>query len=237
MTLPAAFQNNFEKFCPNAPTLKVLEAGGGSTNHLALPDHAHITTIDISQEQLDRNAYAHEKIHGDLETFDFSNNTFDIIICWDVIEHLKNPKKALDNLAGTLSPNGILVLGAPIVNSAKGIITKFTPHAFHILAHKFLLRSKNAGLPGYAPFPTHMRLFIAPHNLKRHIEKNNQKVVFLKKVQSIHVDYLFKKSKILWSLYKGFSIAAAAMTLGYIKASSTDFMMIVKEPARADATS
>ena len=50
--------------------LSVLEAGGGSATFLRGFDREFaFTTIDISQEQLDRNSYAVEKILGDIQAF------------------------------------------------------------------------------------------------------------------------------------------------------------------------
>ena len=231
MGLSEDFQANFDRFCPPKDGLHVLEAGGGSTSHLALPKSAYITTIDISSEQLERNAYAQEKILGDLETFHFEGKKFDVIVCWDVIEHLKNPRLAFDNLLSALSDQGILVFGAPIVNSAKGLITKFTPHSFHILIHRYFLHSKNAGKLGYAPFPTYMRLFIAPNRLRRYAEKRKKEVVCYDRVESIHVTYLYEKSRILWAAYKSFSYVMSFASCGSIHPTATDFMMIIKNPS------
>ena len=216
---------------PKKEELSVLEAGGGSTSHFALPDSAFVTTIDISPEQIERNCYAQEKIVGDLETFKFDNRKFDLIICWDVIEHLKNPRAALDNLLSALSSHGIIVIGAPIVNSTKGLITKFTPHIFHVLAYRFLLRSKKAGKPGYPPFPTYLKFFISPENLRRYVESHSKEVVSLHKLESVHVARLRERSKILWLIYKFLSHGLGTISAGYVHASDTDFMMIIKNRA------
>ena len=216
------------RLCPNKQKLSVLEAGGGSTSHFTLPDSAFVTTIDISPEQIDRNSYAQEKILGDIERFDFDDRKFDLIICWDVIEHLKDPRSAIDNLLNALNDQGIIVIGAPIVNSTKGLITKFTPHAFHVIAYKFLLHSKNAGRPGYPPFPTFLRLFISPENLKRYVESRSNEVVSIQKIQSTHIAKLRERSILLWMMYKLLSHGLSFASAGYVHASATDFMMIAK---------
>ena len=38
---------------------------------------------------------------------------FDVIVCFEVIEHTDEPDRVLDQLAGALRPNGILVISSP----------------------------------------------------------------------------------------------------------------------------
>jgi 2-polyprenyl-3-methyl-5-hydroxy-6-metoxy-1,4-benzoquinol methylase len=95
--------------------LSVLEAGGGSATFLRGFDREFaFTTIDISQEQLDRNSYAVEKILGDIQAFDYGNRRFDIVMCWDVLEHLAAPESALERMASAIPAGGILVVKGPI---------------------------------------------------------------------------------------------------------------------------
>lgn len=228
MSLVEKYVKEFVRLCPKKERLRVLEAGGGSVSHFSLPDCAFVTTIDISPEQIERNDYAQERIVGDLERFDFKDREFDLIICWDVIEHLKDPRSALDNILSALSPRGIVVIGAPIVNSAKGLITKFTPHVFHVFFYRFFLRSRNAGKPGYPPFPTYLNLFISPESLKRYVEDHSKEVASLQKLQSVHITQLREQSKVLWLIYRFLSHGLYVISAGYIHASDTDFMMIIK---------
>ena len=58
--------------------------------------------IDISPEQLERNAEAAEKLLGDLETFDFGDRRFDIGV--RLPEPLRNA--VLETSARTLAPTG-----------------------------------------------------------------------------------------------------------------------------------
>jgi hypothetical protein len=51
--------------------------------------------------------------------------------------------------------------------SVKGLMTKLTPHSFHVWVYQRLLGWTYAGKPGYGPFPTPMRLAMAPHTMKR----------------------------------------------------------------------
>ena len=100
---------------PDSPNSSALEAGCGSASRISIPNTFHITGIDISQSQLDRNKSLNKKILDSLETHKFENETFDLIVCWDVLEHLRYPDKVLHSFKNAIKPNGIIVLAFPNV--------------------------------------------------------------------------------------------------------------------------
>jgi 2-polyprenyl-3-methyl-5-hydroxy-6-metoxy-1,4-benzoquinol methylase len=53
----------------------------------------------------------------------FKNNFFDVVTAFDVIEHVKDYKKAIKNIFRVLKPNGIFLLSTPI--EVKGFFKKF----------------------------------------------------------------------------------------------------------------
>ncbi len=50
----------------------------------------------------------------------------DVITLWDVLEHIKSPKRAIDKLKKFLKPDGIIIVGVPNANSLDASI--FGPH-------------------------------------------------------------------------------------------------------------
>jgi SAM-dependent methyltransferase len=148
---------------------RVLDAGCGRGHVvLDLPPNAHIVGIDVSQLALERNAMLNEAIVGDLQTYPLETNSFDEIVCWDVLEHLPRPDRAFANLAQALKPGGVLTIGVPNLLSAKGLITKFTPLRFHAWVYRHVFRSfQHAGEPGYGPWKTYLRWTIRPRGLDR----------------------------------------------------------------------
>jgi SAM-dependent methyltransferase len=150
----------------NAGRLRVLEAGCGSLpREIDLGDDVHLVGIDISEDQLRRNEALDERVLGDLQTHAFAPAEFDLVLCWNVLEHLPQPERALDNFRRATSPGGLIVLKLPNVLSAKGLVTKFTPHGFHVWVYRRLLHYPNAGKEGYTPFRTFLRWSTAPHGL------------------------------------------------------------------------
>ncbi len=60
--------------------------------------------------EVERDAYF---LVGDLEELPFKNNSFDTIICSEVIEHLLEPEKALREFERVLKSKGILIATTP----------------------------------------------------------------------------------------------------------------------------
>lgn len=151
--------------------LKLLEAGCGSASHFKFANLGRMVGIDIAPEQLEVNQTVQEKILGDLQTYPLPANTFDIVVCWDVIEHLSAPREALRNLFKCVKPGGVVVLGFPNILSFKGLATKFTPFWFHELFYRWMkYKSRH--------FPTYLRLAILPNNVVKFAQRNGFSVIF-----------------------------------------------------------
>lgn len=77
-----------------------------------------INAIDISEEKI-RHLVKNAPIKNiffekqDLCKLKFKNNSFDVIICSDVLEHIKNDEKAFSELARVLKNGGTLLITVP----------------------------------------------------------------------------------------------------------------------------
>lgn len=143
---------------------RILEAGCGSGSNIFIPVNAHVVGIDISSEELDKNAAVHEKIVGDLETYELPGDAFDLVVCFDVLEHLRRPQLAMASMASSVKPNGLLLLAFPNVHSLKAVMAKYTPLWFHCAINGFVY-GKRAGDPGYINFPTVLDASISPYRM------------------------------------------------------------------------
>lgn len=134
------FQTTLERLLAGREHIDVLEAGCGSICKLPLNEDTVITGIDISEKQLRRNDQLDVKLLGDIQTYDFAEESYDVIACRFVLEHLPEPVKALDNLCRALKKDGLLILTVPNLFSFKGLVTKFTPLWFHTFVYKYVYR-------------------------------------------------------------------------------------------------
>ena len=147
--------------------MRLLDAGCGRyVKPLELADDCHVVGIDISQAALEANPDLDERIVGDLETYPLPEASFDLAVCWDVLEHLRRPELALENIIRSLKPGGRLIIGLPNLLTPKALATKFTPHRFHVLVYRRLFHFPNAGLADHGPFPTHLRWSLRPSALE-----------------------------------------------------------------------
>jgi SAM-dependent methyltransferase len=153
--------------------IRILEAGCGSMSHLRYKKDAYLVGIDISQEQLDKNAILNEKILGDIQDGSLPLSSFDLIICWDVLEHLPKPKLALKNFARAAKQGGLILLASPNILTVRGLITKCTPHWIKVLYYRHIVGFEQAGTPGNYPFKSYHRFSIVPSAIKRFAGRNN----------------------------------------------------------------
>ena len=169
-----------------AGELAVYEAGGGSTSFLPLDiwNRAHVTVVDIDADQIRNNDYAQDKILGDIQTYRFEADRFDLVVCYNVIEHLPDARSALLGFCGSLKQGGLILIGAPNPKSLSGFVTKHTPHWFHVWFYRYVLGDKKAGLPGEAPFPTFFHPLVTPANLDAFARDHGLEVIYRKEYES-----------------------------------------------------
>lgn len=166
------------------PLRRVLDAGCGYELPVDFPSNVHLVGIDTSAEALAKNENVDDAIVGDLETYDLGVGTYDAVICWTVLEHLKRPEAALQNFARALRAGGLLIIGVPNIWSIKGLVTKATPHRFHVWAYRHLFGDSDAGKPGSGPYPTHLKLAISPGRLTQLARANKLEVVYARRYGS-----------------------------------------------------
>lgn len=160
--------------------LKVLDAGCGSVNNISLSKSFHITGIDISEKQLERSKHLNEKIRGDIQEYSLKDRYYDMIICWDVLEHLKKPHKAIDNFISAIK-DGIIIVKIPNIFSLKGIITKYTPFFIHKFIYKYIFKSSRVKKKEFGPFKTYLKFSISENALRKYANNNKLEVIFFSK--------------------------------------------------------
>ena len=220
--------------------ISVLEAGGGAFTMLKLPD-THITTIDISESQLRKNDYADCKIHGDIQEYRFKPGQFDLVVCFDVLEHLKDPQRTVDLLTQSLRPGGMLYIAAPYNYSIASLVAKFTPYWFHMFCYRYILGSHptdpNKERLHEFVFPTYLRGAMGPFRLSRHLQSLGMKVRMLHLYSREKRDYLYKFSRVLGAAYDSATWAGRLMTLGKARPDCTDYILLAQCPAVMDPKS
>lgn len=207
----------------------VLDAGCGAESPVKAPPGAHITGIDVSEKQLMRNASLDEKILGDLETYPLKRQ-FDLAICWDVLEHLDDPEAACRNMWSALRENGLLVLGFPNTASVKGMITRLTPHWFHVFAYRRVFGMPLAGTEDHAPFPIRYRPFVAPSAIRAFAHHREADIVVFGFYENPMQARLIDQRPLLGGAFERLAILVETATRGRISARDTDCIVVLRKP-------
>jgi SAM-dependent methyltransferase len=139
--------------------IRVLEAGCGQRWVLTPNgDGLHITGVDTDAEALrirrEVQGDLDDEILGDLRTVDLPSESFDVVYCSYVLEHVEGAEAVLDRFLACLRPGGRLIVRVPDGNSVYGFLVKHSPHRLHVLYKRYVERQPDAGKPGHAPYPT-----------------------------------------------------------------------------------
>jgi SAM-dependent methyltransferase len=217
-----------KKHLPDRSPIRVLEAGCGSTSQIGVDPEWHVTGIDISEQQLSKNTYLQESILGDIETYSLEKESFDLIICWDVLEHLPNPERAVDNLFNAVSTEGLVVLAFPHVLSIKGLITKFTPFSVAHFFYRYVIGDKRDASE-LNQFPTYMRLDILPGRVAALAEKQGFEVCYQYLYEGPVQRYLRAISLVADAGFAVAGFSLKTLTLGFFKPNFTDCILILRK--------
>jgi len=193
-------ENKINNLLKNRKDIRILEAGCGSMSHIQFSQDAYLIGVDISSEQLERNKLLHERFLHDIQDANFPVSGFDLIVCWDVLEHLPKPRHAISNFLKIIKEDGYVLLASPNVMSLRGLITKFTPHWFHVWFYRNIYGLKNAGKNGHGPFKSFHKFSISPEVLKKFAQGNNLSIEFFKTYEIEHPEKNNKQFKIIWDL-------------------------------------
>lgn len=116
------------------PGSRILEVGSGGGHVLRMFPDGKLTATDVSQRYLDnakRNLEGYDVtfLKGQVERLGLPAQSFDRIICTEVLEHTTNPSEILTELHRLLVPDGIAVITVPIdpvIDRAKQLL-RLTP--------------------------------------------------------------------------------------------------------------
>lgn len=169
-----------------------------------------------------------------METHPLTPDTYDVIVSWDVLEHLANPRLAIDNFIQATSPGGLLILKLPNLLSLKGLITRYTPHGFHVWFYRTYYRRPNAGLDDQAPFKTYLTNDVSPIALRRYAEKEGIEITHeaydeamiqkrLKRQNPAYKLLLTSLGKFLWLI-----------SLGAISFERTEYLIVLRKAVAAE---
>lgn len=113
---------------------RVLDAGCGTAYGTAILAEAgarEVVGVDIAESVLESvRSEMPEAVtlqFGNLLELDLEDDGFDLVVCFEVIEHFEDPQTVLDHLARVLAPDGVLLISSP----NRGVYPVGNPHHHH----------------------------------------------------------------------------------------------------------
>lgn len=171
----------FEKYIRQKGTdgtpLQICEAGCGRHWPLNMKGLKYMLTgVDLDKSALGFRKKKFndldEIIIGDLHSVDLEERKYDIIYNSFVLEHVHDAECILENFSKWLKPGGLLILRIPDRNSVHGFVTRFTPFWFHVFYRKYISGYRNAGKPGYCPYPVFYDPVVSRLGIHQYSKKN-----------------------------------------------------------------
>ena len=108
----------------------LLQDGGYLKNGITILDTAPMKQLshkiqqsDVSYTSIDIETKRKPSIQGDLTTIPFKEKTFDLVLSMQVLEHIMDDKKALQNLISVTKDSGTLIISVPY-NKKPGSVTR-----------------------------------------------------------------------------------------------------------------
>ncbi len=211
--------------------LAVYEAGGGSTSFLPLDvlRRAHVTVVDIDPDQIRNNDYAQETVLGDIQSYRFASGSFDLVVCYNVIEHLVDVEAALLRFCDLLKRGGLLVIGAPNPQSLSGVVTKYSPHWFHVWFYRYVRGEKAAGQPGEPPFPTVFHPLVTLSSLETFAKTNGLEMIYRKQYESPRFAEMRIRKPLLAAVLDAAAAAMNFLLLGKVDVRHGDYHAIMRK--------
>lgn len=123
------------------PGLKLLDAGAGECQYKRHCGHLEYVSQDFSQYDGTGNARGLQTgswdtsaidIVSDILSIPLPDETFDAVLCTEVLEHLPDPVLALKEFSRLLKRGGVLILTAPFCS-----LTHFAPYHFSTGFNRF----------------------------------------------------------------------------------------------------
>jgi len=119
------------------PGAAVLDAGSGPGTWLLRRHLADIQVAGLDLFRPDPLPAGHYAI-GSLDAIPYAAAHFDVVLCYDVVEHLARPAQTFAEFWRVLKPGGLCVVKTPNLYGPSTLAAAVLPHAAHLAVHRGL---------------------------------------------------------------------------------------------------
>ncbi|MFQ6019697.1 MAG: class I SAM-dependent methyltransferase [Dehalococcoidia bacterium] len=132
------------------PGVRALDVGCGHGTWVLAPYRDKISRlVGVDVAPAEDRQILDDFVVADLAHIPLKDNSFDVVFCWDVVEHLARPKAAYSEFRRVLQDDGTLVVKTPSLLSPLMLASRLLPTFIHKKVKGRLL-----GLPEDDVYPT-----------------------------------------------------------------------------------
>lgn len=227
--LPDRVTQDLERRFAGRDPLRVLDAGCGAHSHVRLALPSHVVGIDASEHQIARNTDVDEGIVSTLEEAPIEREAFDLVVCWEVVEHLRDPFAVIDKLIDALLPGGVLVLAWPNLNSAKAVVARALPYSVHVRWFRWLYPNVAVENDG-GPFETVLAKGLTAKRVVAHGRSRGLHLLELISYESQAQRKMRRKLRVTGRRWDAAKSAVHGVTGGRLEAEPTDLIAVFAKP-------
>ncbi|MBP7509979.1 MAG: class I SAM-dependent methyltransferase [Prolixibacteraceae bacterium] len=186
----------FEDFVPRYLHGRVLDDGCGNTPYLEV-----IRQYSEQLVLLDHNiSYPELNVCSDVRKLPFSNDSFDCVLSFQVLEHVANPFEAMQEIGRILKPGGVLLLSVPHLSRLHEL-----PHDYFRYTENGLLElAKSANLEVLEIKPTGGLIVFLGHQISMVFMTSLWQVKFLRPLLLAINKYFLTKFLVAIDKFAGF---------------------------------
>lgn len=117
------------------PSVSLLDFGAGRG---AVPEHrfrglvARTSGVDIDNAVLENTYLDDAKVMSPTAPIPYDDNSFDVVISANVLEHVQDPDSVFDEIHRVLKPGGFFVFQTPNRSHYVPALARMTPHFVHL---------------------------------------------------------------------------------------------------------
>jgi SAM-dependent methyltransferase len=214
--------------------MRILEAGCGRRWELELGlKPYHLTGVDLDAHALEHRrtvtADLDVGVVGSISDRDVvAANQFDVVYSAYVLEHLDKAQPALENFAAWASPGGLIVMWLPNRDSVYGWTARHTPYWVHVWTYRYLFGNRNAGKPGFSPYPTHHDPVLGLKELAAFCESHGLAVE-----EWFAIDSFAEREGLKYAAIRGAMRLVSRLSAGRLSARAVDLGIVLRVPLAA----
>ena len=123
----------------------------------------------------------------------------------------------------------MILIGAPNPKSLSGVVTKFSPHWFHVWFYRHVRGDKKAGQPGQAPFPTHFHPLVTLSNLQAFARAHGLELIYRKEYESPRYPEMRARKPLFAALIDAAAVVINALLPGKGDVRHGDYHVILRK--------